>query len=271
MNFAGRPKSTPGGLDCWSERWLKRIASGLSGAPRIAQGGKPSQGVTAIDPIMHQEAFDEGEHLVLRDAKGGCDPDGEGRSPVGPRPQPALRWGVGANNQHQRRRRLQGCDQGLAPCGHGHVHTRQCGRGRGLVQGSRTVRSNGLDPQPSRPTHVGCWVIDFRHPGSETTGHPFGAVLGCRDLTIYITSSRTAHMVGAMPSRVKRSSAQTVRNRTCAGVRPRTAGQTACGPWRPSYHFHGRCIRARWCDRRRRTIAAAAAAGSPGPGLCPRC
>jgi hypothetical protein len=102
-----------------------------------------------------QEAFDEGEHLVLRDAKGGCDPDGEGRSPVGPRPQPAPRWGVDANNQHQRRRRLQGCDQGLAPCGHGHVHTRQCGRERGLVQGSRTVRSNGLDPQPSRPTHVG--------------------------------------------------------------------------------------------------------------------
>jgi hypothetical protein len=48
---------------------LKRIASGLSGAPRIAQGGKPSQGVTAIDPVVQQEAFDEGEHLVLRDRK----------------------------------------------------------------------------------------------------------------------------------------------------------------------------------------------------------
>ena len=31
--------------------------------------------------------------------------------------------------------------------------------------------------------------FDFRHPGSETIGHPFGAALGCRDLdtdTIYI-------------------------------------------------------------------------------------
>jgi hypothetical protein len=43
---------------------LLMFASGLSGAPRIAQGGKPSQGVTAIDPVMHQEAFDEGPHLV---------------------------------------------------------------------------------------------------------------------------------------------------------------------------------------------------------------
>jgi hypothetical protein len=48
---------------------LKRIASGLSGAPRIAQSGKPSQRVTAIDPVMHQEAFDEGVHLVLRDRR----------------------------------------------------------------------------------------------------------------------------------------------------------------------------------------------------------
>jgi hypothetical protein len=27
-------------------------------------------------------------------------------------------------------------------------------------------------------------TLNFRHPGSETTGHPFGAVLGCRDLDI---------------------------------------------------------------------------------------
>jgi hypothetical protein len=40
------------------------LASGLSGAPRIAQGRKPSQGVTAIDRVMHQEAFDEGAHLI---------------------------------------------------------------------------------------------------------------------------------------------------------------------------------------------------------------
>jgi hypothetical protein len=44
-------------------RWF---ASGLSNTPRIAQGGKPPQGITAIDPVMHQEAFDEGAHLVLR-------------------------------------------------------------------------------------------------------------------------------------------------------------------------------------------------------------
>jgi hypothetical protein len=43
--------------------------SGLSGAPRIAQGGKPPQGVTTIDPVVHQESFDEGAHLVLRDRK----------------------------------------------------------------------------------------------------------------------------------------------------------------------------------------------------------
>ena len=34
--------------------------------PRIAQGGKPPQRIAAIDPVMHQEAFDEGAHLVLR-------------------------------------------------------------------------------------------------------------------------------------------------------------------------------------------------------------
>jgi hypothetical protein len=41
-------------------RWF---ALGLSGAPRIAQGGKPPQGVAAINPIMHQEASEEGVHL----------------------------------------------------------------------------------------------------------------------------------------------------------------------------------------------------------------
>jgi hypothetical protein len=48
---------------------LKRIESGLSGTPRIAQGGKPSQGVTTIDSVMQQEAFHEGEHLVLRERR----------------------------------------------------------------------------------------------------------------------------------------------------------------------------------------------------------
>jgi hypothetical protein len=37
-----------------SRRWF---ASELSDTPRIAQGGKPPQGVTAIDPVMHQEAL----------------------------------------------------------------------------------------------------------------------------------------------------------------------------------------------------------------------
>ena len=45
--------------------------SGLSGARRIAQGRNPSQRVTAIDPVVHQESFDEGTHLVLRERKGG--------------------------------------------------------------------------------------------------------------------------------------------------------------------------------------------------------
>jgi hypothetical protein len=40
-------------------------ALGLSGVPRIAQGGKP----TAIDSVIHQEAFDESAHLVPRDRK----------------------------------------------------------------------------------------------------------------------------------------------------------------------------------------------------------
>jgi hypothetical protein len=37
--------------------------SGLSRAPRITQGGKPPQGVAAINPVMHQEASEEGVHL----------------------------------------------------------------------------------------------------------------------------------------------------------------------------------------------------------------
>src|SRR5580692_4719582 len=41
----------------------RRFASGLSGAPCIAQGGKPPQGVATINPIMHQKASEEGVHL----------------------------------------------------------------------------------------------------------------------------------------------------------------------------------------------------------------
>jgi hypothetical protein len=50
------------------------VLSELSGAPRIAQGGKPSQGVTAIDPVMHQEAFDEGAHLISPRERQSCVP-----------------------------------------------------------------------------------------------------------------------------------------------------------------------------------------------------
>ena len=35
------------------------------------------------------------EGATPRPQRGGCDPNGEGRFPVGPRPQPAPRWGVG--------------------------------------------------------------------------------------------------------------------------------------------------------------------------------
>jgi hypothetical protein len=35
----------------------------LSGAPRIAQRGQSPRGVAAINPIMHQEASEEGVHL----------------------------------------------------------------------------------------------------------------------------------------------------------------------------------------------------------------
>ena len=53
--------------------------------------------------------------------------------------------------------------------------------GEEALSRSRTVRSNG---HATFPPYSRC----FRHPGSETTGHPFGDVLGCRALdtdTIY--------------------------------------------------------------------------------------
>jgi hypothetical protein len=63
-------------VSCWvchppvttQKRWF---ASGLSGSPRITQGWKPSQGVAAINPVMHQEASEEGVHLVLRERRPG--------------------------------------------------------------------------------------------------------------------------------------------------------------------------------------------------------
>jgi hypothetical protein len=49
---------------------VRMALSGLSGAPRIAQGRKPSQGVTAIDRVMHQEALDEARISFLRERNG---------------------------------------------------------------------------------------------------------------------------------------------------------------------------------------------------------
>jgi hypothetical protein len=55
-----RPRPVCNGGEPKPGRWF---ASGLSGAPRITQGGKPPQGVAAINPVMHQEASEEGVHL----------------------------------------------------------------------------------------------------------------------------------------------------------------------------------------------------------------
>lgn len=47
------------------------------------------------------------------------------------------------------------------------------------------------------------WGFDFRHSGSATTGHPFAAVLGCRDVdtdTIYIVHA--VRMMGLAPMHV---------------------------------------------------------------------
>jgi hypothetical protein len=40
-----------------------RPGSGAGGAPCVAQGGQQPQGVAAINPVMHQEASEEGAHL----------------------------------------------------------------------------------------------------------------------------------------------------------------------------------------------------------------
>jgi hypothetical protein len=45
------------------------FASGLGGAPRVTQGRKPPQGVAAINPVIHEEASDEGAHLALSEKR----------------------------------------------------------------------------------------------------------------------------------------------------------------------------------------------------------
>jgi hypothetical protein len=42
---------------------LRGRGSGAGGAPCIAQGGQQPQGVAPINPVMHQEASEEGAHL----------------------------------------------------------------------------------------------------------------------------------------------------------------------------------------------------------------
>jgi hypothetical protein len=49
-----------------------RQPSRLSDAPRIAHGGNPSQGIAAINPVMHQEPFDEGAHLISPRERRSC-------------------------------------------------------------------------------------------------------------------------------------------------------------------------------------------------------
>lgn len=47
------------------------------------------------------------------------------------------------------------------------------------------------------------WGVDFRHSGSASTGHPFAAVLGCRDIdtdTIYVVAA--VRMMGLAPLHV---------------------------------------------------------------------
>jgi phage terminase large subunit-like protein len=59
------------------------------------------------------------------------------------------------------------------------------------------------DPSTFPPYWRWLWAFDFRHSGSETTGHPFAAVLGCRDLdtdTIYVVHA--LRMKGLAPMHV---------------------------------------------------------------------
>lgn len=59
------------------------------------------------------------------------------------------------------------------------------------------------DPSTFPPYWRWMWAFDFRHSGSETTGHPFAAVLGCRDTdtdTIYVVHA--VRMKGLAPMHV---------------------------------------------------------------------
>lgn len=60
-----------------------------------------------------------------------------------------------------------------------------------------------LDPATFPPTWKWMWGLDFRHTGSETSGHPFAAVLVCRDPdndVIYVVAA--IRMFGLAPMHV---------------------------------------------------------------------
>lgn len=59
------------------------------------------------------------------------------------------------------------------------------------------------DPSTFPPYWRWMWALDFRHSGSAATGHPFAAVLGCRDMdtdTIYVVHA--VRMLGLAPLHV---------------------------------------------------------------------
>jgi phage terminase large subunit-like protein len=62
---------------------------------------------------------------------------------------------------------------------------------------------HAIDPATFPPYWRWMWALDFRHSGSGTGGHPFAAVLGCRDPdldVIYVTHA--IRMFGLAPNHV---------------------------------------------------------------------
>jgi hypothetical protein len=73
-HLVGAPRSRSGVVAMSEDYPAPMVLSGLSGAPRVAHGGKPSQRVTATDSVMHQEALDEGSHLISPRERQSCVP-----------------------------------------------------------------------------------------------------------------------------------------------------------------------------------------------------
>ena len=214
---------------------------------------------------MQQKASDEGEHLVLHDRKGGCDPEGEGRFPVGPRPQPAPRWGVGADNQHQRRGRLQECDPGSHPAAMVMSGPGNAGRGGGLVQIPHGAIER-LGRQPSHPTG-GCEDLTSGTLALKQLGIPSGLRWGAGTSTQTRSTSCVTSSAGLPSCSTRRGVAGTNAGRS-AGRRPPSreyicaatgsGGDSAClsglaltsSSWSPQGR-EPRCPR-RWIGRSRR-------------------